>query len=80
MHRMLAGAFAVAVIAACAGTARADNVCVWSEMGVWQCGNGHTVSQVYQLPSQPNTVITPVATVPPTGYSTTGSTYGYTPH
>jgi hypothetical protein len=68
MHRVLAGAIAATVTAGGAATANADDVCVWSRIGVWQCGDGHVVTQVYQLPAQPNTIITPVATVPPNGY------------
>jgi hypothetical protein len=68
MHKVLAGAIAATVIAGGAVTADAEGVCIWSEIGVWQCGDGHVVTQVYQLPAQPNTIITPVATVPPNGY------------
>jgi len=66
MNKLFAGAIAAVAIAACAATARADDVCAWRGMGVWQCGDGHVVTQVYQLPTQPNTVITPVTTVTPT--------------
>ena len=58
MRTGLAAAIATAALAVC-GTARADNVCVWSEMGVWQCGDGHIVTQVYQLPQGPQMPIVP---------------------
>jgi hypothetical protein len=65
MKTIWVGAFAAVAIASCAGAARADSVCAWRGMGVWQCGDGHTVNQVYSLPSQPNEVVRPVTTVAP---------------
>lgn len=68
MREILAGIAAATWIVASVETAHADGVCVWSEAGVWQCGDGHVVTQVYRLPAQPNAIITPVTTVPPTSY------------
>ena len=66
MNKFVAGAIAAAAIATLAGAARAGNVCQWTGKD-WACGDGNVVSQHYSEAVGPQTVITAVPTVMPTG-------------
>jgi len=61
MHKLIAGALAVAATTALAGTARADNVCVWTGID-WACGDGNVVTQHFTQAQGPNMIIKPQKT------------------
>jgi hypothetical protein len=66
MNKVLAGVIAAAAIATLAGAARAENVCQWTGTD-WACGDGKMFTHHYSAAVGPQTVITAVPTVMPTG-------------
>jgi hypothetical protein len=66
MRNILTGVIAVVAIAAFAGAAQAEHVCQWTG-SVWACGDGSVFSEYYPQSAGPNTLITAVPTVTPSG-------------
>lgn len=65
MNKVLAGALAIATIAGCAATAKAESTCAWRWAGYWECNNNGVITNYYSLPAGPNTVVRPVPTPQP---------------